>query len=163
MKTGLILIVWIALQCQAHSAYAAAFSPGDDAGAIRLNKQLLQLTRDVSEGRRSAGQQSWECLSETVSDLTTPYDVLEEIIDLVDISLAMQTGSDEAVVNAELAILLNYGHKAVDTARKGINLNAGYCRQDMFVNQKASQAFRIFSEMDEIIDSLQRKLGTAKR
>jgi hypothetical protein len=82
-----------------------------------------------------------------------------EITGLVSISAKMQLVADEATVNYMLANRIKAYREQAHNSRQQINIAASTCNDDYFVNEKAGEALQMVSEFDEVMDSLQNKLG----
>jgi hypothetical protein len=149
----------VALQTQLHPACAATLTSNDYAQAGAFQDQLLQLTGDVINAARATSSSSYECLTNIYTDLTIVSDYLGEVIDLIDLSVSMQTPADERTVNMTLAVNLRHARQQVANSRGAVNLSAGQCGRDSNVTEKARQALGIFSRLDGVYGMLQSKLG----
>ncbi len=148
------------ISCVDHSAEAAILASSDSLRLAHLVQNLVQLMQDMNFGARAAGSNSQECLINMISDVTNVTDHMEEIADLVYLSINMHLPADEVTVLSMLNRVMVFSRKDLDNSRNSIILSEGHCGHDSFVDTEARAAVGMISESDAIIRALQSKLGS---
>jgi hypothetical protein len=156
-------VLAIALQSQVHPTCAATLSPNDYEQAKALAHPLSQLGEDVLNSARATNPNSAECLLNIETAVAGVEDNLKEVIDLIGLSISMQSAADERTVNMMVALQLKLARDLLANFRGRVNLNAGHCGRDGNVTEKARQALGLFSRLDGVYGTLQSKLVATQR